>query len=136
MREEISDTVEELFRGREAQIRLYQAVCAAIEALGPVTITVSKTQVAFGAKTKFAWVWPPQLWSNKRPPDSIVLTFGLGRQVVHPKIVESVEPRPGRWTHHVIVEHEADLDADVRGWLAEAYAFGQIDRRRKAKSAG
>jgi hypothetical protein len=109
--------------------------CALIESLGPVTITVSKSQVAFGAKYKFAWVWPPQVWSNKRPPDSIVLTFGLGRQIVHSKIVQSVEPRPGRWTHHVMIEQEADLDVEVRGWLAEAYTFGQRGGRSRYRPA-
>lgn len=37
----------------------------------------------------------------------------------------------GRWTHHVIIEKETDLDEDVKGWLHEAYVFSQS---RKSKS--
>jgi len=84
-----------------------------------------KTQVSFGARTKFAWVWLPQLWTKKRPEKSITLTFNVGRHIKHDRIVEAVEPRPGRWTHHVIIESKSDLDEDVREWLCEAYAFGQ-----------
>jgi hypothetical protein len=32
-----------------------------------------------------------------------------------------VEPRPGIFTHHVVVLKENDLDSDVRDWIREAY---------------
>jgi hypothetical protein len=35
--------------------------------------------------------------------------------------VEAVEPHPGHWTHHVVIEDETDLDGAVDGWLREAY---------------
>ncbi|MGE5141695.1 MAG: DUF5655 domain-containing protein, partial [Rudaea sp.] len=42
----------------------------------------------------------------------------------------AVEPRPGRWTHHLILEKESDFNPRVKTWLREAYALGQADRRR------
>ncbi len=89
--------------------------------MGPVSVEPMKTQVSFGAGRKFAWVWLPQLWTSKRPENSITLTFDAGRRIDHERIAEAVEPRPGRWTHHVIIEKESDIDEDVRAWLREAY---------------
>ncbi len=122
-------TLEALFEDRPKAKRMFDATRSLIEALGPSKMGVRKTQVAFRVERNFALVWLPQMWV-RRPEGSITLAFALGRRVDHPRIEESVEPRPGQWTHHVIVEEEADLDGDVRGWLAEAYAFGCAKKPR------
>lgn len=118
-------TVEGLFAGRAESLALFHSVREFIESLGPVKIEAMKSQISFGTETKFAWVWLPRPWDKKRPENSIVLTFGLGRHIEHERVAQAVEPYPGRWTHHVIIEKEADLDEDVRGWLHEAYDFSR-----------
>ncbi len=114
-------TLEELFAGRPAALELFHAIRQYIGSLGPVTMEVMKTQVSFGAETKFAWVWLPQLWIKKQPDESVVLTFDLRRRIDDRRIKQSVEPRPGRFTHHVVVRKESDLDRDLRDWIREAY---------------
>lgn len=114
------------------QISLYLAVEEMINSIGPVSIEVMKSQISFGTKTKFAWVWKPQTWSKKRPENSIVLTFGVGRHIQNEKIVEAVEPYPGRWTHHVIIQNNSDLNNDVYQWLCEAYAFSLYRGRKRS----
>lgn len=126
-------TIEQLFAGRPAARALFDAVKRSIESLGPVTVAVTKTQVSFGVKMKFAWVWLPQMWTKNRPEESITLTFDADHEIVHPRIAAAVEPRPGRWTHHVVIEREADLDDDVLAWLRDAYAMGSSDKRRSAR---
>ena len=86
----------------------------------------TKIRVSCGTTRKSAWVWLPQTYTKKRPENSITLTFDLGRHITHDRIAEAVEPRPGRWTHHVIIEKEEDLDADVQERLREAYAFSKM----------
>jgi hypothetical protein len=97
-------TVEELFSERPGAFMLFEKVRLFIESIGPVTMEATKTQVSFGTTRKFAWVWLPQIYTKKRPENSITLTFDLGRPITHDRIAEAVEPRPGRWTHHVIIE--------------------------------
>lgn len=121
-------TVEGLFTGRAEALALFHSVREFIESLGPVKIEAMKSKISFGTKNKFAWVWLPRPWDKKRPENSIVLTFGLGRRIEHERIAQAVELYPGRWTHHVIIENEADLDEDVREWLNEAYVFSQKSR--------
>ncbi len=128
-------TLEGLFKDRPACLKLYYGVEQYIKSLGDVEIGVTKTQVSFGVRTKFAWVWLPQLWTKNRPEDSITLTFDLDHQMSDHRIVETVQPGPGRWTHHVIIEKEADLDKVVKAWLAQAYEFGKINRRKRRTTA-
>lgn len=122
-------TAEKLFAGRPGAFRLFGIVRRYIESLGPVKEEAAKTQVSFGVKTKFAWVWLPQLWIKKQPDESITLAFDLDHPVKDPRIKESVEPRPGRWMHHAVIMKEEDFDDKVRSWLQEAYN-GQKDRRK------
>jgi len=117
-------TIEGFFEGRPASRELFESVRRYIESLGAVKIEPMKTQVSFGAKRKFAWVWLPQMWIKKQPENSVVLTFDLPRRVEDRRIKQAVEPRPGRWTHHVVIEREAAFDDAVKGWLHEAYDIG------------
>jgi hypothetical protein len=116
-------TAEKLFHGKPVQLRLYHHVREFIASLGPVTIDVLKTQVSFGRKRKFAWVWLPMDWDKRRPPTSIVVSFSLGERINDPRIAQVVELAPGRWMHHVIIEMESDLSEDVKGWLKQAFGF-------------
>ncbi|XUX00288.1 MAG: DUF5655 domain-containing protein [Dehalogenimonas sp.] len=121
----VSRDHEALFKDRLVSLNLFNQVRFYIESLGPVNVEFMKTQVSFGSKRKFAWVWLPQMWIKKQPEDNIVLTIGLDRKLESPKITEVVQPYPGRWVHHIVIGKEADFDAHVRGWLRLAYEFAQ-----------
>ena len=118
------EKVNKFFNQMEKPISLFSVVERMISGIGPVTVTIKKSQISFGTKRKFAWVWLPRPW-DRRPENSIVLTFGLARQLEDKQIVQAVEPYPGRWTHHVIIREECDLNENVRGWLCEAYHSSQ-----------
>jgi len=125
--------VEGLFAGRPAALLLFHAVRHHIESRTPVMVEAPKTQVSFGTAWKFAWVWLPQLWFKAQPDSSNTLAFALDRHVVHDRIRQTVEPYPGRWTYHVVIRQESDLDEDVKEWLSEAYAFSRRGRSRYPK---
>lgn len=106
---------------------LYQVLEARIlEEFPDVTIRATKTQIAFRNRYGFAYLWPPTRRVKGRPGRYLVLTFGLGHQVQDRRIVESVEPYPNRWTHHVIIETAQDLDDQTMDWLREAYSFSML----------
>ncbi len=120
------NTAEAFFANREEQFSIYKAIRSAVKLLGPINIEVMKSQISFGAKRKFAWVWLPKAWA-RRPKNSLVLTIGLKRKISSYRIAEAIEPYPGRWTHHIIMESEDDLDEDVLSWLQEAYRSAQSE---------
>ena len=108
---------------------LYQALREHVAAACPdLRVKVSKTQISFYHRRLFAMVSLPK---RKRDP-GIVVTFGLGRRELSPRVETAVEPYPGRWTHHVPVTGEDELDGELLGWLQEAWAFGQAKGRRAA----
>lgn len=118
------EQAEVFFSNQAKEIALYGAIEQMIDSIGPATISVTRSQISFATKTKFAWVWLPLPW-GKRPEHSLVLTFAVNRHIEDPQIEETVEPYPGRWTHHVIIQEESDLNERVLLWLQEAYAFSQ-----------
>lgn len=50
-------TPEEFFAGHEQAAAIFAAVRAAVEAIGPAEIRVSRSQIAFRRRTNFAFVW-------------------------------------------------------------------------------
>ncbi len=58
---------------------------------------------------------------KKQPEDGIMLTVDLRRQIADRRIKQGVEPRPGRFTHNVVIRRAEDPDDTVRDWIREEY---------------
>lgn len=113
--------LEQYFAGRDVHSReLFDVVRAAIESIGPATMRVSRSQVAFRRRHAFAWTWMPgQYLRGDVAP--LVLTIDLRRRAGSPRWKEIVEPRPGRFTHHLELRSADEVDGEVLGWLREAW---------------
>lgn len=112
-------TVDDFFSGHEESRRLFDALCAVIEALGPVEIRVTKSQVAFRRGKAFAWAWVPDRYLHGRHAP-LVLTLSLAARNESPRWKEIVEPARWHFTHHLELHSESDIDDEVRRWLEEA----------------
>jgi len=110
---------DDFFEGQAEARRIYQAIRAAVEALGDAEVRVSKSQIGFYRKRPFASVWRPGQYLGKGPP--LVLTIYLRRRDRSARWKEVVEPKPGRFTHHLELHSAEEVDAEVRGRLAEAW---------------
>ena len=69
--------------------------------------------------------------SGARNADEAVRIARLSREVGdvykrQPRIWQAVEPYPNRWTHHVLVSDESQLDGELLGWVKEAAAFAAV----------
>jgi len=84
-------------------------------------VKVQKSQISFYGPRLFAMVSRPK---RKKDP-GIVVSFGLGRREPSPRIWVAVEPYPSRWTHHVAITEEGQLDGELLGWLEEAWRFNR-----------
>lgn len=120
------------FESHLEALPLYEAFEAQAERLGEVNIRVQKTQITFSNRHNFAFVsFLPARKAKDRPKTYITVTFGLGRRVDSPRIDIATEPYPGRWTHHVPVTGEDQLDGELLGWLREARDFCRMKGRGK-----
>ncbi len=113
-------TLDEFFTGHENARPIFEALRSTIEDLGPVEMRVTKSQVAFYRRMAFAWAWMPDryLHGNHAP---LVLTLSFRYRDSSPRWKEIVEPKPGRFTHHLELYSAPDIDDEVRGWLRAAW---------------
>ena len=100
-----------------------------LSAFPDTRVVVQKSQIAFDCGRRFAFV----SLRGKR----LMVSFGLGRREDSPRVLQAVEPYPGRWTHHTRVDSPCALDAWLMSMLAEAHAFAQAKYcRNGAKKVG
>ena len=91
-----------------------------------MTIKVTKTQISFRSRYVFAMASLPWRKIKGWPETYLLVSFGLPAKKESPRIAQSVEAYPNRWTHHVIVEQENEIDEELLGWSQEAYQFSMI----------
>lgn len=113
------------FDGKAEALPLYEAFEQKVfSEVDGVKVKVQKTQIAFSNKHNFAFVsFLPVRKAKERPEVYIVVTFGLGYCVESPRIDTAVEPYPVRWTHHVLISGEEEIDDELMGWVKEAAVF-------------
>jgi hypothetical protein len=110
--------LESHFAGKPPVIRtVFDAVLAAIRHQGPVTVLPEKTRIAFQVRMSFAQLTPRRGWV-----DGHVV---LARRVEHPRFRRVETFSPHNHVHHFRLFTPAEVDADVRAWLREAYAVGE-----------
>ncbi len=106
------------FAGKPPEVRaLFDAVLAAVRALGPVRVLPEKTRIAFQVRMSFAQVTPRRRWL-----DGHVV---LARRLEDPRFrrIETLSPR--NHVHHFRLARLDEVDARFRAWLAEAYEVGR-----------
>lgn len=109
-----------LFEGRPSAFALYaQLEAQLLERYPEMLIKTSKTQVSFANRYIFAVASPPK----RKKEDHLVVSFGLGYEKRSPRVFCASEAAQNRWTHHVAVRSPEELDAELSGWLEEAYVF-------------
>lgn len=114
------------FDGKPRQLALYETLFTRLEEDFPTaSVKVQKSQISFYGRHLFAATSLPIRRRKEWPQDCILVTFGLGTRVVHDRIAVAVEPYPNRWTHHVVVAGEDEVDGRLMDWLRAAWEFGE-----------
>ncbi len=112
--------MDNFFEGQPFSRQIFDAVQAAVQDLGPVELRIGKSQIAFRRRKPFAWVWiPGRYLRGKVAP--LVLTLSFRFRDPSPRWKEIYEAAPGRFTHHLELYSPEEIDAEVRGWLKEAW---------------
>lgn len=115
------------FDGKPLELSLYQQLFAAMEQAFPdASVKVQKSQISFYCPKLFAAASIPVRRKKDWPRECLLVTFGLERQLLSPRIAVAVEPYPNRWTHHVVVSRPEEIDEELLDWLRQAYQFCQI----------
>ena len=117
------------FQGRPRELSLYQALFRRMEAEFPEAwVKVQKSQISFYGRRLYGAASVPVRRKKGWPPDCLMVTVGLARCEPSPRVAVAAEPYPGRWTHHILVTREDEIDAQLLAWLREAYEFSETKR--------
>lgn len=115
--------------GDPGKIAIFEAYEGAVLSCGESAMKVTKTQVSWGNPFLFAMLSHPRRAADRRA-GALLATFGLHRRLDSPRILQAVEPYPGRWTHHLLLARPEEVDGEVAAWLAEAWAFAREKGRK------
>ena len=118
------------FNEKPAALPLYEAFATRLLAeIDNVTVKVRKTQISFSNKYNFAFVsLLPIRRVKARPETWITVTFGLRYKKESPRIDVASEPYPNRWTHHMLISSEEEIDGELMDWIKEAAEFSASKR--------
>lgn len=97
-----------------------------VEKYGETPVKVGKTQISFSNRHIFAMVSLPHRRVKNTPGGCMLVSFGLPYRLDSSRVFQAAQPYPNRWTHHVLVGHSDDIDAQLMQWLEEAYQFSMI----------
>ena len=61
--------------------------------------------------------------AKDRPDPFLTITFGLPYRKESVRIDIATEPHPNRWTHHVMIGTEEEIDEELISWIQEAAEF-------------
>lgn len=69
---------------------------------------------------------------KNRPDAYMIISFGLTRQLDSPRIVEVAEPYPHRFTHHLLIQNQSEIDKELINWISEAYYVARNKMKKYA----
>ena len=108
------------FDGKPAALPLYQALFQRIDFAFPAaSVKVQKTQISFYDRHFFLAV----SLSRRKRDTGILVTIGLPGRLESPCVAVASEPYPNRWTIHIPVSEEAQIDEELLGWIKESHDF-------------
>ena len=117
------------FDGRPLELALYETLFRHLEAEFPdASVRVQKSQISFYGRHLFGAASLPVRRKKSWPEHCIVVTVGLSHRLDSPRVAVATEPYPGRWTHHILISEETQIDDELLGWLKEAWAFAESKR--------
>ena len=100
-------------------LTVLERVVSTVERFGAADVGVSKSQIALRRRHGFAYLWRPRQYLDKG--SEIVLSIALGRRDGSPRFKEVVHPSLKHWLHHLEIDDPDAVDAEVAGWLREAF---------------
>jgi hypothetical protein len=110
--------LERFFEAAAPGLReLFDRFVAAAGESGDVTVNATKSRVALQVRGRFAGIDRPR----KR---YLLANFVLTRAIESPRFTRVEYVPPYYYVHRLRLAEPADVDAELSGWLAEAYQVG------------
>ena len=107
-------SVQQHFERRSPAVReIYDAVVSASRQFGHVTEDPKKTSIHLNNRTAFAGI------ATRR--DFLILTIKSKNDIKNSRIFKREQASANRWHLEVKLSKVEEVDAELKGWLKEAY---------------
>jgi len=93
----------------------YRKLLKIARALGPVREEAKKTSIHLVRKSAFAGI------ATRK--ESLILTLKASTPLKHPRFERSEQASAHRWHHEIRLHGPAEVDKELKAWLAEAYSL-------------
>lgn len=121
-------TLDAHFAGKDPRIRaIFDAFAAALSEIGEHRVLPEKTRIAFQVRMSFA-----QLTTRREHVDGHLVLARRAENGPFRK-VETISPR--NHVHHFRLYSPADITAELRAFMREAFAVGRQEHLRPGQSA-
>jgi hypothetical protein len=106
-----------LFAGKDPNVRAtYEQLLAALSELGPFAAEPKKTSIHLVKQSGFAGVHPRKGY--------LYLNLRTAQPIDSPRVVKQEQVSKNRFHNEIKLAQPDDVDPQLVGWLAEAYALG------------
>ena len=106
--------VDAVFAGKDPEaLRTYGALIAALKPFGPFAEEAKKTSIHLARKSAFAGVHPRK--------SAILLVIRTATPIESPRVRKLERVSANRWHNEMLLSAPSDVDAEVLGWLKQAY---------------
>lgn len=109
-----------LCQKRAGSLQALQKICEDGAGCGPVRMIPQKTRVVFQVRVRFAGCYPRKSF--------LVCCVALPRKLASLRFEKITEYTREFIGHQFRVSSENDLDAEVQGWLRDAYRVGAQEK--------
>jgi len=100
--------------GKDAAVtRIYERLIAELQKFGPIKIEPKKTSIHLGNRFGFAGVYTRSNFIN--------LEVHLNYRLENGRVGKVEQASANRFHHTIKLNSEADIDAELLGWLKQAY---------------
>ena len=114
---ETSYTVDMLFAGKDTIVRtIYNRLLEALQGLGAFSVEPKKTSIHLVNKVGFAGVHPRKNY--------LYLNLRTEHAIENARVVKTEQVSKNRYHNEIKLDSPDAIDAELRGWLREAYALG------------
>lgn len=111
-------SVDHLFEGKTPELRAtYEQLINRVQEFGEVRIAPKQTSIHLEKNSGFAGVHPRKSYFN--------LEFRTDYKIDDPRVTRTQQLSARRFEHTVRVEKESDVDAQLLGWLKDAYTLSK-----------
>ena len=108
--------LDDAFDGRPNARRCFDALRAAVEADGPVELSISRTGIGFMTRVRFAGVQVRN--------DHLRVAFWLKHPIESPRFAKIERYSANDIGYFVVVRDPSEIDDELLGWIREAREIG------------